>query len=460
MKYWVFIYARTFEHDFRSICIPPANIVKKDKLEEFAKQVINTDRESNGSLKNKRYAFSKFEKYILWGMGFSHEMASFKQYGLEKYERDCKPRTLRSFIGIIMEYSDFHQLDFIPYDDSFFFSLFEKYVTPYWHWPEFKGWKAINSKIECDNSINYGLSLNGNVQFNNEHQNCLFFPDEEERNVLSSIKNCYTNLITGLNVESHVISAVNAESSVIINNAVCLETPQSHIIQILNKTQTRIGTTESTKTLVFPSQGGLKKYRIKSNNNSIEASSTVDWVSVSCTDSLLKIIVKPNTNNLRREGTVFIVRSSDKENIIVRQDAHEDSFLKKGKEFLKVFLFSDKKEIINDNIDLVKQKYYPPSITSYSSKVNNESHSEENNLNEKLMDWGDAWNSSEDSGKKDVLDNETLSLGPFNLYKNADQNSKTSLINESELDFLLKELIQKYGIDKVYNKIKKLLDNE
>lgn len=401
MKYWTYIYGRTYERDFRTICSPPSEIVNVDNLnaiEDFAREVLNTDRGSNGRIDPaiNRYAFKCFERFVVWGVGFSHEASSFQQFGLGEYVHDKKRKTtsLRSFVGMIIEKTSFEQTDRIPYSEEVFYRLFKKYVVPYWNWPEFKSWKPIVSEKE-DSSIfcpSDEMALMGKCQYNNDADFCSFFPQISLKEILSSMKSCRTNFITGLNVESHVESAANARPPVYINNAICGDTMAFH------------------------------KERIKP----IVSSHTT-----------------PETS----------------------QDASQSSttFKQRAKSILSNIFSSDKKQQQSSDSDAETETVSTSDITGVLSDLPETRgdvdlrQSEGRQMTEDLLQWGDSWNKSEDSSIESVSPETHADLKEFDLLPQIESASIPISEKEEKLNQQVQRLVELCGIDEALNQVELLL---
>lgn len=73
------------------------------------------------------------------------------------------------------------------------------------------------------------------MSFNADNNVCKFFNPTEEHSVLSSIKRCTSNIIIGLNVETHVLTALR-RFNVNISNVLCLDTVEEHCRKMISKT--------------------------------------------------------------------------------------------------------------------------------------------------------------------------------------------------------------------------------
>lgn len=231
MRYSAYIYGRTFYIDFREICSPDKGLSQKSI--RLVKELINTDVISNGDINRLRYLFVREREQILFGVGFCHR---------EFLEKDLwtdltKKRELRSFVGIVIEAEEFNKLDAIPIDSNFFINLYLKYIYQVWNLEDRpKNRKVIISEIsECSQADNW-CNLDGNMTFNVDESICRFFHKEDENTILHSLKNCFSSISIGLNVESHVFSAFR-RYNVALPNVICLDTQISHDDHLLVNNQ-------------------------------------------------------------------------------------------------------------------------------------------------------------------------------------------------------------------------------
>lgn len=402
MKFWTYIYGRTYERDFRTICSPPSEIVNVDNLnaiEDFVREVLNTDRGSNGRINPaiNRYAFKCFERFVVWGVGFSHEASSFQQFGLGEYVHDKKRKTtsLRSFVGMVIEKTSFEQTNHIPYSEETFYKLFKKYVVPYWDWPEFKSWKPIVSEKE-DSSIfcpSDEMALMDKCQFNNDADFCSFFPQVSLIEILSSMKSCKTNFITGLNVESHVESAANARPPVYINNAICEDTMAFH------------------------------KERIKP----IVSSHTTSEASQDASQSSATHLKQ------RAKSILYSIFSSDKKQ---QQSSDSDTETESASTSDVSGILSDLSET-KGGVDLRQ--------------------SEGKQMTENLLQWGDSWNKPEDSSIESVSPDTHSDLKEFDLLPQIESASIPISEKEEKLNQQVQRLVELCGIDEALNQVELLL---
>lgn len=408
MEYYVYIYGRTFESDFRSICVPPIEIMDWKETESFVKQVLNTDVLANGPLNKKRYAFYHFDKSVLFGVGFSHVSKSFQEYNdLSNYTSDKFPRDLRSFVGIVIDSREFSRQNSMPIEDKFFYALFEKYVVPYWNWPEFKPWNPkISGKEHYENS-SCDLVMDGNALFNSDKGCCKFFTERSEKTVLSSMKSCNANFITGLNVESHVISAANAKPRVQINNAVCSDTKDVHTVKIERD-----------------------KKELKTIGNSV------------------------NSNKMDNTNIAVEKRSPS--------TSSEKGFIDREIDFVKRLIHRQSNKNVFEDNTVNNNQYKPSSTTDWINKKPSNttiSNKQENEWDKNLMGWDDLGANEENNiDTKDNLvtlekQNKQDAVEQFNMFAQDDREGK-----QVEINALVKQLINKYGVDEAYNKIKSMID--
>jgi hypothetical protein len=206
------------------ICKPPASILPMEMagyFERFIRQVLNTDKISNKPINAIRYSYLKQNNLVLWGIGCLNRDIGIE----EEFCSDCKHRSnLRSFVGIVFDMEQDISENGVPFDTSFFKLLFDKYVVPYWNFEERKQWETINSTPE----VGYGkcnvVYSSDSIKVNLLNDRCyIFSPNTNIQELIASVLNKKTNLVTGLNVASHIDNAAYSKANIFINNAVCLE---------------------------------------------------------------------------------------------------------------------------------------------------------------------------------------------------------------------------------------------
>lgn len=226
MKYQTYIYGRTFRIDFRDICIPQTAL--SNNVKNLVSQLINTDIIANGSISCIRYLFIRDTDYVLFGIGFNHAIHLPQRYHTD----DSRIRELRSFVGIIIDSSEFEGLKSIPISQDFFINLYLEKIKDIWDLED----RPINRKpilsdyVSIDPQTNW-IELIGNFNFNESLNCCRFFPQSKLDEVLSSIKRCKSSFATGLNNEGHVVSSF-CRYGVVFPNALCLETSSDHLMTL------------------------------------------------------------------------------------------------------------------------------------------------------------------------------------------------------------------------------------
>lgn len=227
MKHKTYIYGRTLNIDFREICSPEEGLPAQ--MASLVRELINTDAISNGDIDRPRYLFVRNSGQVLFGLGFNH-----RQYLQKELQTDFSGRRgLRSFVGIVIEESEFDSLQSIPIDTDFYINLYLKYVSDVWNLEDRpKNRKVIVSDITEHEPMNNWCKLDGNISFNTDNTVCRFFNPADESRILSSIKRCSSDILIGLNVESHVLTALR-RFKVNISNALCLDTKIEHDYELI-----------------------------------------------------------------------------------------------------------------------------------------------------------------------------------------------------------------------------------
>lgn len=222
MKYSTYIYGRTLKIDFREICSPKDGLSSKSV--SLIKELINTDVPSNGDINRLRYLFVRERHQVLFGVGFNH-----CQFLDERYWNDIsKIRTLRSFVGIVVDNEEFSKQTSIPVDFDFFKKLYLNYIPNIWELEDRPRNREVIIAESClSEQSDDWCKLDGNVVFNSDDSYCRFFPPSDEESIIHSLKKCQSSVAIGLNVECHVMSAYRRFNHH-IPNAVCLDTRSIH----------------------------------------------------------------------------------------------------------------------------------------------------------------------------------------------------------------------------------------
>lgn len=228
MEYQVYIYGRTLEKDFRTICSPNFADKELEKVEKFVKMVIN-DIDSEDKTEGLRYAYLFLNDKILWGIGFNNTDMN------KDYANDCKGRPLRSFVGILIQQDDFIYVDSIPYSLDFFKRLFDKYIVPVWNTSEYQQWNVIPSETESFWNDELNCALVSHLQLNNDDSSCVIHPVEDSRLMIASVKQCKTNMVTNLSNEAHIVLSDAKNGNVGFCNVSCRETSNVHTLALRNK---------------------------------------------------------------------------------------------------------------------------------------------------------------------------------------------------------------------------------
>lgn len=230
MKFQTYIYGRTQNIDFREICSPQKRL--SPQMVSLVKEIINTDVISNGDINRLRYLFVRDSGRVLFGVGFNHLHYLDKELQTDFSGR----RALRSFVGIVVDECEFENLQSLPICSDFFISLYLRYIQGVWHLEDrSKNRDVIISEITEQEPEDNWCRLDGNMSFNADNNVCKFFNPTEEHSVLSSIKRCTSNIIIGLNVETHVLTALR-RFNVNISNVLCLDTVEEHCRKMISKT--------------------------------------------------------------------------------------------------------------------------------------------------------------------------------------------------------------------------------
>lgn len=233
MKYYPYIYGRTFHIDYREIVCPPAAIGVDQKIRKLVRQCINEDVPSNGLIAEERYLLTQNEQVVLLGIGFHNNMLSNKSFCFDK----SGTRMVRSFVGIVMKKEDFLQCSSLPLSTEFFENIFVKYVGPRWQLPDTP--MNIDSVIAGqEEALPDGTwtPQDGTIRFNEKAGICRFFPQSEKEAVLHSLKYCRSSVVTGLNTESHVGTATR-RFQVDMFNAECIGTSMRKDEELYKQTE-------------------------------------------------------------------------------------------------------------------------------------------------------------------------------------------------------------------------------
>lgn len=274
MQFYTYIYGRTLNIDFREICTSPLGL--SDNSKALIKQLLNTDVVSNGAITRQRYLFIREDSQVIFGVGINHLHFLDKPYQTDMSGR----RGLRSFIGIIIDCGDFNEIDSIPVNPNFYVRLYLKQIAEIWDLDDRpKNRKVLTSTYATVMPEKDWLNLNGTLSFNNDYTKCRFFSKNEETLVLSSLKNCRSSVMIGLNNEGHVISAAKRFND-FIPNALCDDTLCTKTISLNNEISSVKGNT---------------------SNSGAELDNTKEGRDLSTDDHLLNIWGETDNNNVSSE---------------------------------------------------------------------------------------------------------------------------------------------------------------
>lgn len=241
MKFYTYIYGRTKYIDYRTLCAP-SDYSMPTRFCKLISQTLNTDVVSNGNINSIRYLYAKEENKILFGIGFYNSMILEQEYHFDLSGR----RNVRSFVGIIIDYEEFITMQAIPTSPNFFTELYKQYVLPLWELEDTPTNREYAKSLlnELDSEEHWLQLLDPHisecerdvprVNFNSENGCCSFFTKQDEFHLLSMLKHCKTELVTGLNVESHVRTALT-RFNVCFRNAVCDDTQVIHNVNYIVK---------------------------------------------------------------------------------------------------------------------------------------------------------------------------------------------------------------------------------
>lgn len=279
MKYYPYIYGRTFHIDYREIVCPPAEIGIDQKIRKLVRQCINEDVPSNGLIAEERYLLTQNEQVVLLGIGFHNNMLSNKSFCFDK----SGTRMVRSFVGIVMKKEDFLQCDSLPLSTEFFENIFVKYVGPRWQLSDTP--MNIDSVIAGqEEALPDGTwtPQDGTIRFNEKAGICRFFPQSEKEAVLHSLKYCHSSVVTGLNTESHVGTAAR-RFQVDIFNAECIGTSMRKDEELYKQTEPDFQTDDMERDWRDWENKERKRRRMdrwdeKKKEKKQEENFVVDWV--------------------------------------------------------------------------------------------------------------------------------------------------------------------------------------
>lgn len=279
MKYYPYIYGRTFHIDYREIVCPPAAIGVDQKIRKLVRQCINEDVPSNGLIAEERYLLTQNEQVVLLGIGFHNNMLSNKSFCFDK----SGTRMVRSFVGIVMKKEDFLQCSSLPLSSEFFENIFVKYVGPRWQLSDTP--MNIDSVIAVqEEALPDGTwtPQDGTIRFNEKAGICRFFPQSEKEAVLHSLKYCRSSVVTGLNTESHVGTAAR-RFQVDMFNAECIGTSMRKDEELYKQTEPDFQTDDMERDWRNWENKERKRRRMdrwdeKKKEKKQEENFVVDWV--------------------------------------------------------------------------------------------------------------------------------------------------------------------------------------
>lgn len=227
MKFEVFVFGRTLNIDFRDIFVPKSGISKLS--EKLIIQLINTDTKSNGAIQGPRFLIAKESGQVIMGYGFNHV-----DYLEERLQTDgC--RGLRSFVGIVIATEDFKKAKCLPTDINFYIDLYKGVIDQVWSLRDsLRNRTPVISSLYDVEAQDSWTEQRGTFTFNEDDSKCCVYTLSDCDDLLQSLKNCSTSLLTGLNHDGHILSAYRAQPmiGVKILNAVCLDAKERHEVTL------------------------------------------------------------------------------------------------------------------------------------------------------------------------------------------------------------------------------------
>ena len=163
-----FIYTRTKYHDYRVVTSQSLGDLHQSFVQfatEVARTLIDVD---NDKLVEPSWALVKKDEYVLWGMAALNSV-------LGDQSQDKYKRPVRGFFGFISD----NQISKLPYDISYFKSLYEAYVLPIWD--SYEQTKQIVGQIPAVSGFDFIEKTSRlHSEINVKRNLCRFFPSNYE----------------------------------------------------------------------------------------------------------------------------------------------------------------------------------------------------------------------------------------------------------------------------------------
>lgn len=197
-----FVYTRTLRQDYQAMYFPSdIQCPRKKVFNNFmnlARGVINTDHyEIN--LDKPVWLLAKQDGYTLWGIGVMNLNLS------PDYCRDYTGTPIRGFFGLIYKGIP----DKLPYELSFFKSMYEKRVVPYW---EADAFHCFHEGVSCDDMDIFEYTTisaaEKGVTLNKEAEKSLIIGSVDVNDAISQAlyEKEVSGIVIGLQTESHAFS--------------------------------------------------------------------------------------------------------------------------------------------------------------------------------------------------------------------------------------------------------------
>lgn len=115
MEHRLFIYTRLTYQDYHKVYSPEKGFMPNEieaRFTGFAREVINEDRISNGSIEKPRWSFYKIGDFLLYGIGCRNKL-------LSENHSDSSGRAIRGFFGFIVKSTKGETIRIFDNIDSF-----------------------------------------------------------------------------------------------------------------------------------------------------------------------------------------------------------------------------------------------------------------------------------------------------------------------------------------------------
>jgi len=198
----LFIYTRLFRLDYHLIYCPNNSFMPNDiktGFKDFAREVINEDRITNGKIEDARWSFCKKGEYLLYGIGCRNVL-------LSEESNDYVGTPIRGFFGLVIKLDGSFPIDLYLNIDSYK-RIYKEKIVPIFHSKTSVDSSDIDSPFELLSDAMRIFPHDNKQVVNFEKTKTFVFPDTfDVKEIAASLVfgDGDTNFVFHLNNEGHI----------------------------------------------------------------------------------------------------------------------------------------------------------------------------------------------------------------------------------------------------------------